>query len=145
MWERRMLGLPTLHRLSSGYLKTRAFFTAAFDRIFQVTQLLAQRFSQIIDQWHKDHQVKPESQELKNTSSTKTLIFLFRFLSTHLCVSTTAHPFHRYLSIMRLACGKIMFGNICVFLLNPVTFPQVRQRQAHSLEEKSIWVFVFDL
>ena len=39
-----MLGLPTLHRLSSGYLKTRAFFTAAFDRIFQVTQLLAQRF-----------------------------------------------------------------------------------------------------
>ena len=137
-----MLGLPTLHLLSSGYLKTRAFFTAAFDRIFQVTQFLAQRFSQIINQWHKDHQVKPESQELKNTSQAETLIFLFRFLSTHYA-STTAHPFHRYLFIMRLACGKI--GNICVFLLNLVTFPPVSQRQAHSLEEKSIWVFVFDL
>lgn len=141
-----MLGLPTLHLLSSGYLKTKAFFTAAFDRIFQVTQFLAERFSQteIINKRHKDHQAKPESQELKNTSPAETWIFLFRFLSTHYA-STTAHPFHRYLFIMRLACGKITFGNICVFLLNPGTFPPVSQRQAHSLEEKSIWVFVFDL
>lgn len=40
-----MLGLPTLYLFSSGYLKIRAFFTIAFDSIFQVILFLAKIFS----------------------------------------------------------------------------------------------------
>ena len=36
------------------------FFASVFNRIFQLTPFLAERFSQIINQRQKDHQVKPE-------------------------------------------------------------------------------------